>query len=44
MALIPCLGPCYILGIPAGIWALVVLARPEVREAFDRDEPPATED
>ena len=45
MALIPCLGPCYLLGIPAGIWALVVLAKPEVREAFDQyEEPPEFED
>lgn len=36
LAMIPLCGPCYVLGIPAGIWALIFLARPEVREAFDR--------
>ena len=34
LAVVPCVGPCYILGIPFGIWALVVLNRPEVRESF----------
>ena len=34
LAVIPCIGPCYILGIPFGIWGLVVLGRPEVRESF----------
>jgi uncharacterized membrane protein YhaH (DUF805 family) len=32
---IPFLSPCIWLGIPFGIWALVVLRRPEVRAAFD---------
>jgi hypothetical protein len=37
IALVPCLSPCccYCLGLPAGIWALAVLSRPEVRIAFD---------
>jgi hypothetical protein len=34
LALIPCCGPCFCLGIPLGIWALVVLRKPEVRAAF----------
>ena len=34
LALVPCIGPCYILGIPFGIWALVVLGKPEIRDAF----------
>lgn len=34
MAIVPCIGPCYILGIPFGIWALMVLNKPEVRDAF----------
>lgn len=34
LAVIPCVGPCYLLGIPFGIWALVVLGKPEVRQAF----------
>jgi hypothetical protein len=34
IALIPCFGPCCCIGIPAGIWALVVLNKPEVKSAF----------
>lgn len=34
ISVIPCCGPCYCLGIPVGIWALVVLRKPEVRAAF----------
>jgi hypothetical protein len=34
VAAIPCFGPCCLLGIPFGIWALVVLNRPDVRSAF----------
>jgi hypothetical protein len=34
LACIPCLSPCLVLGIPFGAWALGILARPEVREAF----------
>ena len=34
VAAIPCCGPCLVLGIPIGIWGLVVLARPEVRASF----------
>lgn len=34
VSVIPCLGPCCFLGIPFGIWALVVLAKPHVKEAF----------
>jgi hypothetical protein len=33
IALLPC-GNCCIIGLPIGIWALVVLNRPEVKEAF----------
>lgn len=35
LAVIPCLSPCFILGIPFGIWALVVINQPDVREAFN---------
>ena len=35
VAVIPCLGPCCVLGIPFGIWALNVLGRPEVRSSFE---------
>jgi len=35
VALIPCYGPCCCLAIPFGIWSLVVLAKPEVKAAFE---------
>jgi hypothetical protein len=35
VAVIPCLGPCCLLGIPFGAWALAVLARPEVQSRFE---------
>jgi hypothetical protein len=35
LALIPCLGPCFVLGIPLGIWGLAVLYDPGVRGAFE---------
>jgi len=31
---VPVCSPCCILGIPFGIWALVVLLKPEVKAAF----------
>jgi hypothetical protein len=34
VALVPCLSPCCVLTLPFGIWALVVLAKPEVKAAF----------
>jgi hypothetical protein len=35
LAMIPCIsGCCCLLGLPAGIWALVVLSRPEVKTAI----------
>lgn len=34
VAMIPCISPCCILGLPIGIWALVVLTKPEVKGAF----------
>ncbi len=34
IAMIPCISPCCIIGLPIGIWALVVLAKPEVKSAF----------
>ena len=33
-AMIPCTSPCYILGIPVGIWAMMVIFAPEVKGAF----------
>jgi hypothetical protein len=34
VAMIPCLGPCCLIGLPIGIWSLVVLMKPEVQQAF----------
>jgi hypothetical protein len=34
VALIPCWGSCCCIGIPVGIWALIVLNKPEVKTAF----------
>jgi hypothetical protein len=33
-ALVPCVSPCCLVGAPFGIWALVVLSKPEVKSAF----------
>jgi hypothetical protein len=34
LACIPLASPCLYVGIPFGIWAIVVLRRPDVRAAF----------
>ncbi len=34
IALVPCTSPCCCLGLPIGIWALVVLTKAEVKTAF----------
>ena len=34
LAMIPCISPCCVLGLPIGIWALVVLNKPEIKSAF----------
>ncbi len=34
VAMVPCVSPCCLLGLPVGIWALVVLLKPEVKAAF----------
>ena len=34
VAMIPCISPCCLVGLPIGIWALVVLNKPEVKSAF----------
>src|SRR6185436_14754609 len=31
LALAPCISPCCLVGLPIGIWALVVLSKPEVK-------------
>ena len=34
IAMVPCLSPCCCLGIPVGIWSIVVLTNAEVKAAF----------
>jgi hypothetical protein len=34
VAMVPCISPCCLVGLPIGIWALVVLNKPEVKSAF----------
>lgn len=34
LAMIPCISPCCVIGLPVGIWCLVILMRPEVKSAF----------
>ncbi|RPI70303.1 MAG: hypothetical protein EHM45_25030 [Desulfobacteraceae bacterium] len=34
LAMIPCLSPCCLIGLPIGIWTLIVLMKPEVKAAF----------
>ncbi|HZI33647.1 MAG TPA: DUF4339 domain-containing protein [Candidatus Binatia bacterium] len=34
LAMLPCLTPCCIIGLPIGLWALLVLMKPEVKSQF----------
>jgi hypothetical protein len=34
LAMLPCVSPCCCIGLPVGIWAFVILNRPEVRSQF----------
>jgi hypothetical protein len=34
LSVVPICSPCFVAGIPFGIWALVVLNRPEMRHRF----------
>lgn len=34
VAMIPCISPCCIIGLPIGIWAVIVLMKPEVKSSF----------
>ena len=36
LAIIPLTSCCFIVGAPFGIWALIVLAKPEVKELFQK--------
>jgi hypothetical protein len=34
ISMVPCLSPCCCVGLPIGIWVLVVLCKPEVKSSF----------
>ncbi len=34
LAMVPCISPCCLIGLPIGIWCLVVLTKPEIKAAF----------
>ena len=34
IAMLPCIGCCCILGLPFGVWALIVINKPEVKSQF----------
>ncbi len=34
LAVVPCISPCCCIGIPVGVWVLVVLFKPEVKAMF----------
>jgi len=34
VAMVPCVSPCCWIGLPIGLWALIVLNKPEVKSAF----------
>jgi len=38
LALVPCISPCCCIGIPIGIWALIVLMDDHVKEAFEQNK------
>ena len=35
LALVPCVTPCCLIGLPFGIWAIIVLRKPGVKEHFN---------
>ena len=37
LSVIPVCSPCYVLGIPFGIWAIVVLNRPGMKQRFMKE-------
>jgi hypothetical protein len=34
VAMLPCFLPCCCLGLPVGIWAVMVISKPDVHAAF----------
>lgn len=42
LVMIPCFtSVCCLLGIPAGIWSIIVLSQADVKGAFQANQPPA---
>jgi hypothetical protein len=39
LSIIPVTSCCFLIGIPMGIWSLIVLAKPEVKAVFDGTGP-----
>lgn len=44
LAMIPCMSGCCLLGLPFGIWALMVLGDPMVKRAFAKSAPATNRD
>lgn len=44
LAIIPVTACCFVVGIPFGIWSLVVLSKPEVKAVFDGTANPTNYD
>jgi hypothetical protein len=42
LAIIPVTSCCFLIGMPMGIWSLVVLAKPEVKAIFSGEAPNGT--
>lgn len=38
LAMVPCTSPCCIIGLPIGVWAMVVLTKTDVKRAFSLRE------
>lgn len=34
LAMVPCISPCCIIGLPMGIWCLIILQKTEIKAAF----------
>jgi len=33
-AMVPCISPCCFIGLPIGIWAIIVMSKADVKQAF----------
>jgi len=42
LSIFPCTSPCCCLGLPLGIWAVIVLVRPDVKAAMRASAAPAS--